>query len=199
MAVVAKIGGDGAAVPAIAGQWAAGPVLAGGETPALALQRQQAMAVFRQAGLPTPRVEPWKYTNLNRLAQIAFAAPANDPTPPAPLPAGLLSADAPAIEVVLLNGRLRLDAAALAPLPPGVDIRGLGDALRDEPSLAVALGAPGAEADAMLALNVALMTDGVVIRVAPGVVVACISKVSSRRARWILGRRWPLAPRFQTR
>jgi Fe-S cluster assembly protein SufD len=171
MTVVAKISGDGAAVPAIAGQWAAGPVLTGGETPAVALQRQQAMAVFRQAGLPTPRVEPWKYTNLNRLAQIAFAAPANDPTPPAPLPAGLLTAEAPAIEILLLNGRLRLDAGALALLPPGVDIRSLGEAVQDDPSLAVALAAADTAADAMLALNAALMTDGVVIRVAPGVVV----------------------------
>jgi len=171
MAAALKKAGDKLAVPAIDAQWAAGPVLNGGEAPTLSAQRRQAMEGFRLKGLPTPRVEPWKYTNLNRLAEIAFAAPANDPTPPSTLPAGLLPDGSEAIDVVLVNGRLRPDAAALAALPPGVAVQGLSDALRLDPSLAAALGAAGDEADAMLALNTALMTDGVVIRVAPGVTV----------------------------
>src|SRR5258706_430134 len=144
--------------PAIAAQWEAGPVLRGGEAPWLSARRRKAMEGVRLIGLPTPRVEPWKYTNLSRLAEIAFAAPANDPLP----------ADVGAADIVLVNGRLRRDVAATADLPPGVTIRGLGEALREDPGLAASLEDEGDDSDAMLALNTPLMTDGVVVTVAPG-------------------------------
>ena len=160
MAAAVKTAADRA--PAIAAQWAAGPVLRGGEAPWLSARRRKAMEGVRQSGLPTPRVEPWKYTNLNRLAEIGFAAAANDPMP---------AVDAGTSDIVLVNGRLRPDVAAAPDLPPGVTIRGLGEALREDPRLAARLEDEGDDSDAMLALNTALMTDGVVVTVAPGVAV----------------------------
>ena len=40
-----------------------------------ALRADTAMRALRRAGLPTPRVEAWKYTNLNRLLSTGFARP----------------------------------------------------------------------------------------------------------------------------
>src|SRR5438045_2590943 len=106
MAAAVKTAADRA--PAIAAQWEAGPVLRGGEAPWLSARRRKAMEGVRQSGLPTPRVEPWKYTNLNRLAEIGFAAPANDPAPAAAL-AARLAADPGTVDIVLVNRRLRPD------------------------------------------------------------------------------------------
>jgi Fe-S cluster assembly protein SufD len=149
--------------PAVAGQWAAPR---SGEAAGLAALRRGAMARFQRAGLPGPRTEAWRYTNLNNLAQIPFAAPANDAAPVA-LPEPLLADGA--VRLVLANGRLRTDLAHLAAVPAGLRIRSLIEALADEPALAAALG-DGDEP--MLALNAALMADGLLIEVAAGAEIA---------------------------
>ena len=41
----------------------------------MASLRVQAADRFTAAGLPTPRQEDWKYTNLKALGQVAFTAP----------------------------------------------------------------------------------------------------------------------------
>jgi Fe-S cluster assembly protein SufD len=147
--------------PAIARQWAAPRA---GEPAVLAGLRRDAMARFERQGLPTPRVEAWRYTNLANLAQIPFAAPANDAAPvaaPAPLVAD-------ALRLVLVNGRLRPDLAPLPALPAGLVVRSLPEALAADPALAAALGGDG---EAMLSLNAALLSGGVVIELAAGTVL----------------------------
>jgi Fe-S cluster assembly protein SufD len=147
--------------PAIARQWAAPRT---GEAAPLAALRRDAMARFERQGLPTPRTEAWHYTSLANLAQIAFAAPANDAGPVA-LPEPLLAG---AFRLVLVNGRLRPDLAPLPALPPGVSVRSLAEALAADPALARSLAF---EDEPMLSLNAALMSDGLLIEVAPGTAV----------------------------
>ncbi|MFO1059176.1 MAG: Fe-S cluster assembly protein SufD [Dongiaceae bacterium] len=144
--------------PAIARQWAAPRP---GEAVELAALRNDAMARFERQGLPTPRVEAWRYTRLANMAQIPFAAPANDGAP-VTAPAPLL---ADALRILLVNGRLRPDLAPLPALPAGLAVRGITEALAADPALA---GALGAEAEPMVSLNAALLSGGVLIELAPG-------------------------------
>jgi hypothetical protein len=72
----------------------------------LAELRESGINQFRRHGLPTPRSEAWKYTNLNRLNKVAFAAPSARATsvPPDQVPS-LLPAGGPARRLVLVEGR----------------------------------------------------------------------------------------------
>ena len=55
--------------------------LAGAGVPWLDAQRQGAIARFAETGFPTPKIEDWKYTNLGKLAAIAFGPAAHDAVP----------------------------------------------------------------------------------------------------------------------
>ena len=160
-------------MPPLADQFAQdAPVLAGDALPWLRKLRHEGRERYRSLGLPTRRVEDWKYTNLNPLAKIDFAPPAHAasfPAVPALPEARALAVDA--YRAVLVNGRFRADLSALDGLPEGVEVGGLAQALERDPAaiearlgrLAVLDGMP------MLALNTALMTDGLVLRLAEGV------------------------------
>ena len=50
--------------------------LPGGGLAWLAHQRETGIERFRAKGVPTPRTEAWKYTNLRALERIAFQPPA---------------------------------------------------------------------------------------------------------------------------
>ena len=131
--------------------------LAGADVAWLAAEREAAMARFRELGLPSTRLEAWRYTNLNPLKKLEFA-PLN----------GAGEASPVTIEpgvARLVNGHF----AGAGELPAGVRVDGLADLLAHEPAaLAGRLGALTAPGDGVIALNAALMQDGVVLRVAPG-------------------------------
>ena len=145
------------------------PALAGDALPWLRKLRHEGRERYRSLGLPTRRVEDWKYTNLNPLAKIDFAPPAHTGPVPALPEDRALAVDA--YRAVVVNGRFRADLSALDGLPEGVEVGGLAQALERDPAaiearlgrLAVLDGMP------MLALNTALMTDGLVLRLAEGV------------------------------
>ncbi len=124
--------------------------------------RDEAAAFLASFGLPTRRVEAWKYTDLRLLTELSPAVPA-----PALAPAlasaralldriGLASAgleDAP--RLVFVNGRFE---ATLSRQPDGIEMRtGPGWGM---------LGRPGR--DAMVALNTMLAEDGAAIQVPAG-------------------------------
>ncbi|BDV34528.1 Fe-S cluster assembly protein SufD [Methylocystis iwaonis] len=127
--------------------------------------RQAAWEAFAAKGLPNRRVEAWHYTDL----KAALAKPA--PIAPAPAGAAELPAAAGTVRLVTLDGVFRADLSDLASLPEGVKIQPLREAL--------AQGAPGVMAlvasddvqaqDPMVAMNAALMQDGVILRIAAGV------------------------------
>jgi Fe-S cluster assembly protein SufD len=120
-------------------------------------QREAAAELLREAGLPGPRSETWKYTSLRALSDIAFheaLTEAGDHPAPAALPN--LGALADAARLVFAAGRFRAD---LSILPTHVQFRRFADA----PDLGRAR-----EDDPLFALNTLLTEDGAVLEVAPG-------------------------------
>ncbi len=120
-------------------------------------RREAAFRRFEEAGLPTRRVEAWHYTDLR--AALTSAAPLAEAPDAAAIEAARRSlaalTRAGRTRLVLVDGRL---VAALCDAPPA--------------GVAVVPGAPEAptlaDADAMLALDVALTLGGCAIAIEPG-------------------------------
>ncbi|MEE2689115.1 MAG: Fe-S cluster assembly protein SufD [Pseudomonadota bacterium] len=134
--------------------------------------RREGLARFGELGMPGPRVEAWKYTNLKWIERTEFASGVAVSQPELEaLPPGGLEIDA--IRLVLVNGRLRPSCSDCDSLPAGVSVIALHNAVVD--------GLDGLERRIsemacghdmpMLALNAAYLQDGVVIEIADGVVV----------------------------
>ncbi|GIK98380.1 MAG: Fe-S cluster assembly protein SufD [Alphaproteobacteria bacterium] len=134
--------------------------------------REDALARVMREGVPSPRVERWKYTNLGALAKAGFATAANETGAPVAveLPR-FLPAQTPAYRMVFLNGVFRRELSDLAGLPDGATVDSLADLLARDPGALEAALASRAAADPFAALNTALMADGAVVRLAPGTVL----------------------------
>ncbi|RTL86099.1 MAG: Fe-S cluster assembly protein SufD [Hyphomicrobiales bacterium] len=137
--------------------------------------REAAWESFSRMGLPNRRVEAWHYTDLK-------AALAN----PAPIAAGVAVARAfarahDAVRLVTLDGVFRPDLSDLDALPEGVKAQALAEALaQGEPSLMALVASADVQADdAMLALNAALMQDGVILRIPAGMALERPIELSS--------------------
>ncbi|WP_020175631.1 SufB/SufD family protein [Methyloferula stellata] len=133
--------------------------------------RDDAFSAFNEAGLPHRRVESWHYTDLRTLMREAL------PIAPAPTPA--------AIEALRkdigteLKQKLVLVDGVFVPelsdtLPSGVTVRSLASVLAEGKAGLISLvsGMGLGAQDPIVALNAALMQDGVVIEVAPGATIA---------------------------
>ncbi len=146
--------------------------LPGGDLPWLADLREAGIGAFRATGLPNPKMEAWKYTNLRPLEKLAFTPAATDRPGPDRLPS-LLPAGASNHRLVFVNGRFRPDLSMVTRLPLGVRLGSLADHLRDGGgSVEEFLGQLGSEADQPLFdLNTAMMQDGLVLRVGRGVAI----------------------------
>jgi Fe-S cluster assembly protein SufD len=138
------------------------------------LLREDAFGLFAAAGLPNRRIEAWHYTDLRALMGEALPL-AQRPDEAALAPINQELAGRPGFgagRLVLVDGTF---APTLSDAPPaGVTVRSLADVLSEgRPDLIAALAAKDfGEGDAILALNAALMQDGVVIEVAPGIEIA---------------------------
>lgn len=139
----------------------------------MALAREVAFGRFAAAGLPHRRVEAWKYTDLRALLREA-APPAAAPDAAAVAAAaatpGVL-AGVEAVRLTLVDGHLVAGLSDLSRLPAGVEATSLAAALGTGHSLVGRLGQALATDDPIVALNAALMTDGVVLRVSKGTAV----------------------------
>ncbi|MGD9543109.1 MAG: Fe-S cluster assembly protein SufD [Methylocystis sp.] len=127
--------------------------------------RAAAWAAFSELGLPNRRVESWHYTDL----KSAMSRPA--PLATASHGALQLPRAHDSLRFVTLDGVFRPDLSDMARLPEGVAIQSLRDALAQGAAhlmSALASADIGAQ-DPILALNAALMQDGVVVQIAPGV------------------------------
>ena len=147
--------------------------LPGQDLPWLAELRRAGLARFAEQGLPGPREESWKYTNLRPLQRIDFAPEAEASVNVDRLPS-LLPVGSAGHRLVFVNGCFRPDLSDTTDLPEGVQVGSLAEALARAPDeLAEHLGriANGAE-QPLLALNTAMMRDGLVLRVPRGVAVA---------------------------
>jgi Fe-S cluster assembly protein SufD len=135
--------------------------------------RRQAFDAYERAGLPNRRIEDWKYTDLRVLMRDVM------PLAAAPDAAALTRASAAlklhAIEgvrrLVLVDGVFAPKLSETGNLDKGLRIRTLREVLEGgDAALKAQLFAPDSS-DPMVALNGAMMTDGLVIEVADGAVL----------------------------
>ena len=135
--------------------------------------RRQASEAYERAGLPHRRIEDWKYTDLRALMrEVLPLADAPDQAAVTRAAAALkLHAIEGARRLVLVDGAFAPKLSETADLENGLGIRLLREALEaGDAALLAKLFAPD-NANAMVALNSAMMTDGVVIEVADGAVL----------------------------
>jgi Fe-S cluster assembly protein SufD len=136
--------------------------------------RQRAFAAYERAGLPHRRIEEWKYTDLRALMrEVLPLAAAPDAEALERAEAALASLEAANTQrLVLVDGAFAPALSHLSALESGVRVRTLRDALEElaNDSRADLLGG-SAIGGAMLALNAALATDGVLVTIAEGAVL----------------------------
>jgi Fe-S cluster assembly protein SufD len=132
--------------------------------------RQQAFEAYECVGLPHRRIEDWKYTDLRVLMREVL------PLAPAPDAAALkragtalkLHAIKGVRRLVLVDGVFAPKLSEAADLEKGLSIRTLREMLQaGDTALREQLFAPD-NSNSMVALNSAMMTDGLVIEVAEG-------------------------------
>ncbi len=136
-------------------------------------RREAALARFVRHGIPTTRVEAWKFTSLAPLTRAVFrpaeaAAPRSKPSPAS---ISLWRLPAPALCAVFVGGRFRPELSDLANLPAGVRIGSLGqDLAAGGAGAAALLGDDGGDrGEALVALNAAFAADGAHVVIAAGV------------------------------
>ena len=149
--------------------------LPGASNPFVAGLRQEAIKTYASLGLPHRRIEAWKYTDLRaRLDEVppliaALGASAGEAELEAAL--GKPIAAFPGYRLVLVEGELRVDLSDMSALrDEGVEVASLAHMLEMPPEwLKATLGKVNPrEDDAVLALNTALMTGGVALRLPEG-------------------------------
>jgi FeS assembly protein SufD len=138
--------------------------------------RDKAIKTYGGLGLPHRRIEAWKYTDLRaRLDEahpliVALGAAVDDAALETAF--GKAIAAFPSYRLVLVEGELRVDLSDIAGLrEAGAEVTSLAHALEMPPEwLKATLGQVNTrEDDAVLALNTALMTGGVALRLPEGV------------------------------
>jgi Fe-S cluster assembly protein SufD len=135
--------------------------------------RRQAFDAYERAGLPHRRIEDWKYTDLRVLMrEVLPSAAVPDATALKRAGAALkLHAIAGVRRLVLVDGVFAPKLSEMAELEKGLSVRTLREGLdAGDAALHAQLFAPE-NSDAMVALNSAMMTDGIVIEVAGGAVL----------------------------
>jgi Fe-S cluster assembly protein SufD len=136
----------------------------------VAAARDAAFDAYAQIGLPHRRIEDWKYTDLRALMrEVLPLAPAPDAKQLTQAAAALkLHAIAGVRRLVLVDGVFAPQLSHLGNPEKGLAIRTLREALEaGDAALQAQLLAPDS-ANPMVALNSAMMTDGVVIDIADG-------------------------------
>lgn len=130
--------------------------------------RQENRAAFAAGGLPDTRVEAWKYTALRGLGQRSFASGDAAAQTRAVDASTLALPGVAGVRLVFVNGAFRADLSALDPLPAGLSLQPLSQALRgDAEPLRFALSRHYRDVgDAFAQVNAASASDGVVLRVA---------------------------------
>lgn len=137
--------------------------------------RQKAFDEFARLGLPHRRIEEWKYTDLRALLrEVAPLAPAPDQAAFARAAKAVKSLGIDGTQkLVLVDGVFAPQLSDMASPEAGVHVRVLREILEDSGNKARAdLLLTSVASDAMISLNAALATDGVVIEVAEGIAPA---------------------------
>ncbi|KAB1069529.1 SufB/SufD family protein [Methylobacterium planeticum] len=137
----------------------------------VSIAREEAFRYFEAVGLPSRRVEAFKYTDLR--AAMREAAPPS-PVPAAEVVTAALAeakgfAGLDAVRLTFVNGHLIAGASDLDRVPAGITVTTLNEALTNGDPLLDRL-APVAQTreNPIYQLNAAFMADGALIRVAKG-------------------------------
>ena len=136
--------------------------------------RRQALEAYERTGLPHRRIEDWKYTDLRVLMREVL------PLAAAPDAAALKRAEAAlkaaaikgARRLVLVDGAFAPRLSDLSDLEKGLSIRSLREAIDGGDAALHAELFSLDNANPMVALNSAMLTDGVVIEIADGAVLS---------------------------
>ena len=133
--------------------------------------RRTARERFGELGIPTTRLEEWRFTNVAPIARSGFR-PAGDFDEVDPRAIARYQYD-DCLQIGLINGRFSAGLTRLDGLPDGVVACSMADALELYPEDVDAHLGRHARFDeqAFVALNTAFLRDGVYIRVPCGVVV----------------------------
>jgi Fe-S cluster assembly protein SufD len=142
-----------------------------GKEPAwLTKAREDAHASFVESGLPTRKLEAWRYANVAVFSKLPLSTQltsqekvASDELPPASSAAG-------SHRIVLIDGRFAgppLSDALGTNSAPGLRVESLASAVLDGSTrLQPSLAAPNHRDHSFAALNLALLSDGVVVTIA---------------------------------
>jgi Fe-S cluster assembly protein SufD len=136
----------------------------------IAEARRRAFEAYESGGLPHRRIEEWKYTDLRVLMrEVLPLAPEPDAAALKRAASALKLHAIPGVRrLVLVDGVFAPRLSDTAQLEKGLAVRTLREVLEaGDSGLQAQLLAPE-NSDAMVALNSAMMTDGVVIEVADG-------------------------------
>jgi len=149
---------------------AANAHLPGRDLPWLFSEREAALARFSELGLPSRKVEDWKYSNLSQLAKTNFTPPERKDLDRAREEVASRFAKGNASHrLVFVNGMLDGSLSDMADLPDGVRILGLAEAMAHEADFLKAHlnVAPPFNGHALAALNSAFMADGCIVILEP--------------------------------
>jgi Fe-S cluster assembly protein SufD len=132
--------------------------------------RDRAASAFADHGLPTRRVETWKYTDLRSLHQADFTPVSSMDVPASAIDAHRLDG---AHVAVFVDGVFTPELSRLDGLPEGLELASLAEALTaGDDGLSQELGeCADLDLPGFAALNTALMRDGAICRVGKGVTV----------------------------
>jgi Fe-S cluster assembly protein SufD len=142
----------------------------GAEAPWLPALRAEARERFREQGLPSTRLEEWRYTNLTGLAKVPFGAA--EPAAGSVTRAAIESVAVPVFACslhVFVDGRYDRKLSALG-AGSELHVTSLAEAMRSDPaSIQPHLGRLiDTKRHPFAALNTAFLEDGAVLRVPPG-------------------------------
>lgn len=132
--------------------------------------RTAGMARFTALGLPTTKLEDWKYTDVSPIARIPFGGAVSESAAAADLVARYSLAPGP--RLVFVNGRYNESLSTVAGLAAGVQVGPLGNAFEEhagilEPHLA---RVADLESQSFIALNTAFLQDGAFVHLRRGAI-----------------------------
>jgi len=136
--------------------------------------RRQALEAYEHAGLPHRRIEDWKYTDLRVLMREVL--PLAAPPEAAALKRAETALKAATIEgarrLVLVDGAFAPKLSDVGALEKGVSVRSLREAIDGGDGALQAQLFSLDTSNPMVALNSAMLTDGVIIDIADGTVLS---------------------------
>lgn len=134
-------------------------------SPAVIAARREAFETYERLGLPHRRIEDWKYTDLRALVGEVLPLAANPDAAALKRAAEAVKAHAiaGARKLVLVDGVFAADLSDVKALASDVGLKTLRETLEKDAGLLKT-----AVADAVIALNAAMATDGVVLSIADG-------------------------------